>query len=190
MNGTSSLKTRSNVFPIDIPAWLEALLLISSGTLAVVLHQAFRWPLNLPGHHGIEWIAILMIGRAFSRLGPAGSLTSLGAVGGAALTGWIGRDPFIWLIYAVPGPLVDLAFRSLPRYSDKIWFFMLLGALAHTTKPLIRLIITIASGWSFGSFRFGIVYPVASHFLYGLIGGLLGALLVLGIRKISKSRKG
>ena len=191
MNGTSSLKTRSKAFPIELPAWLEALLLVSAGAMSVVLHQAFRWPLNLPGHHGIEWIALLLMGRAFSRLGPAGSLTSLGAVGAAALTGWIGRDPFIWVIYSVPGPLVDLAFRSLPRHADKVWFFMLLGGLAHTTKPLIRLIITVASGWSFGSFRFGIAYPVASHFLYGLIGGLFGALLVLGIRKISKSsRKG
>lgn len=190
MNGTFSPKTISKAFPIELPAWLEILLLVSAGTTAVVLHQAFRWPLNLPGHHGIEWMAILLLGRAFSRLGPASSLTSLGAVGGAFLTGWMGRDPFIWLIYAVPGPLVDLAFRSLPRYTDKIWFFMLLGAFAHTTKPLIRLVITVASGWSFGSFRFGVAYPVASHFLYGLIGGLLGALLVLGIRKISKSKKG
>lgn len=189
MNGPSLLKIRSNVFPIDIPAWLEALLLISSGASAVVLHQAFRWPLNLPGHHGIEWMAILLIGRACSRLGSAGSLTSLGAVGMTALTGWMGRDPFIWLIYAVPGLLVDLAFRTLPRYTNRIWFLMLLGALAHSTKPLIRLSITVACGWSFGSFRFGIAYPVASHLLYGLIGGLLAALLVLSIRKTSKIKR-
>ena len=37
----------------------------------------------------------------------------------------------------------------------------------------------------FGSFRYGAVYPIASHLLYGIIGGLLGALLVLGIHRIS-----
>lgn len=190
MNGTSSLKPVSKPFPTEWTGWLEAFLLIGTGVFAVVLHQAFRWPLSLPGHHGIEWMALLLMGRAFSRLGPAGSLTSLGAAGASMLPLWRGDDPFIWLIYLVPGPLIDLAFRYLPRYIDKIWFFMLMGGLAHTTKPLIRLVITIVSGWSFGSFRFGVVYPVISHFLYGLIGGLFGALLVLGIRKISKSKKG
>ncbi len=191
MNGISSLKPTLKNFPTEWTlAWWEALLLLSTGALAVVLHRAFDYSLGLPGHHGIEWMALLIIGRYASRFRGAGSVVSLGAGIASMLPGLRGGDPFGPLLYMLPGPVMDMAFRYLPRYADKLWFFMILGGLAHMTKPVARLLITIASGWSFGSFRFGVVYPVASHFFYGLIGGLLGALIVLGIRKISKSKEG
>jgi hypothetical protein len=47
------------------------------------------------------------------------------------------------------------------------------------------------TGWPIGSFRFGVAYPFASHLLFGMIGGLLGALVVLGLNRISnKSNQG
>ena len=187
MNGTFSPKTASKTFPTEWAlTWWEALLLVGSGALVVVLHQSFRLPLSLPGYHGIEWMALLIMGRSFSRFRGAGTLASIGAASVSMLPLWgAAHDPFIWLIYLLPGPAMDLAFRYLPRYAGKLWFMVILGGLAHVTKPVARLIITTLSGWSFGSFRFGVVYPIASHLLYGMIGGLLGALLVLGIHRIS-----
>jgi hypothetical protein len=187
MNGTFSPKTASKTFPTEWAlTWWEDLLLVGSGALVVVLHQSFRLPLSLPGYHGIEWMALLIMGRSFSRFRGAGTLASIGAASVSMLPLWgAAHDPFIWLIYLLPGPSMDLAFRYLPRYAGKLWFMVILGGLAHVTKPVARLIITILSGWSFGSFRFGVVYPIASHLLYGMIGGLLGVLLVLGIRRIS-----
>lgn len=193
MNGTLFPKTRSKTSVTEgalsgtTGKILEALLLLGSGALAVLLHQSFRLPLGLPGHHGIEWMALLILGRSFSRFRGAGTLASLGAAGTAILPVWgASHDPFIWLIYMVPGPVMDLAFHYLPQYAGRYWFLSILGGVAHITKPLIRLAITILSGWSFGSFRYGVVYPVSSHLLYGMIGGLLGALLVLGLNHISK----
>jgi hypothetical protein len=187
MHGIFSPKSISKAFPTEWTlAWWEALLLLGSGALAVVLHQSFRLALGLPGYHGIEWMALLIMGRSFSKFRGAGTFASLGAAGMSMLPVWgASHDPFIWLIYLLPGPVMDLAFRYLPRYADKLWFLMILGGLAHVTKPITRLIITIFSGWSFGSFRYGVVYPIASHLLYGLIGGLLGALLVLGIQRLT-----
>jgi hypothetical protein len=186
MNGTFSPKIVSKAFPTEWAlTWWEALLLLGSGALAVVLHQSFRLALGLPGYHGIEWMALLIMGRSFSRFRGAGTLSSLGAAGVSMLPIWGAMDdPFIWLIYLLPGPVMDLAFRYLPCYANKLWFLMILGGLAHTTKPVARLVITILSGWLFGSFRYGVVYPIASHLLYGMIGGLLGALLVLGIHRV------
>lgn len=193
MNGIFSQKSTSKLSPIRLDSAgllsrvLEFLLLIGGGALVVVLHQSFRLPLGLPGHHGIEWMALLIMGRSFSRFRSAGTIASLGAAGMAILPLWGAvNDPFIWLIYLVPGPVMDLAFHFLPGLTGKIWFLMILGGLAHITKPVIRLVITVLSGWSFGSFRFGVVYPIASHFLYGILGGLLGALIVLGIHRLSK----
>ena len=188
MNGTFSPKNASKAFPTEgtFLKVLEALLLIGSGALVVVLHESFRMPLSQPGYHGLEWMAILILGRSFSRFRGAGTLASLGAAGMSMLPllGAV-NDPFIWLVYLLPGPVMDLAFRYLPGYTSKLWFLVLLGGLAHITKPIIRLVITVLSGWSFGSFRFGVLYPISSHLLYGMLGGLLGALIVLGTRRLS-----
>ncbi|MEI7845684.1 MAG: hypothetical protein WCK35_07760 [Chloroflexota bacterium] len=193
MNGEFYPKSVSKFFPTNKSLTglqskvLEALLLIGSGALVVVLHQSFRLALGLPGYHGIEWMAILVMGRSFSRSKGAGSLVSLGAAGMSMLPLWgAGHDPFIWLIYMLPGPIMDIAFRYLPGYASKFWFLSILGGLAHITKPIVRLMITALSGWSFGSFRYGVVYPISSHLLYGMIGGLLGALCVLGVHHFSK----
>jgi hypothetical protein len=187
MNGTSSLKNTSKSFPTEWSlSWIEALLLIGSGVVAVILHRAFDTSPGLPGHHGIEWMALMIIGRASSKYRGAGTLTSIGASFASVLPFLHTDNPFTWLFYLLPGPLMDLAFRYLPRYANKLWFMVLLGGFAHATKPVGQLIVNLISGWPFGSFRFGVVYPFASHLFFGMIGGLLGALVVLGIHLASK----
>jgi hypothetical protein len=187
MNGISSLKNISKNFPTEwtLP-WWEAMLLIGGGVMAVVLHRALDTSLGLPGHHGIEWMAILIIGRASSRFRGAGTLTSMGASFASVLPFMQGENPFTWVYYLLPGPVMDLAYYYLPRYSNKLLFMVLLGGLAHVTKPIGQVTVNLLTGWPVGSFRFGVVYPFASHFLFGMIGGLLGALIVLGIHHASK----
>ena len=193
MNGTSSLKNISKNFPIEWSlSWIEALLLIGGGVMAVVLHRALDTSLGLPGHHGIEWMAIMIIGRVSSKYRGAGTLTSIGASFASVLPFLHGDNPLTWIYYLLPGPVMDLAFRYLPRYAnersspvDKLWFMVLLGGFAHATKPVGQLTVNLLTGWPIGSFRFGVVYPFASHLLFGMIGGLLGALIVLGVRQFS-----
>jgi len=192
MNGTSSLKNISKSFPIEWSlSWLEALLLIGGGVMAVVMHRALDNGLGLPGHHGIEWMAIMIIGRASSKFRGAGTLTSISASLASTLPFLHGENPFTWIYYLLPGPAMDLAFRYLPRYANKLWFMVLLGGLAHVTKPIGQITVNLLTGWPVGSFRFGIAYPFASHLLFGMIGGLLGGLIVLGINRYSnKSSQG
>ena len=187
MNGTSSLKNISKNFPTEwaVP-WWEALLLFGGGVMAVVLHRAYDLSLGMPGNHGIEWIALMLIGRASSRFRGAGTLTSLGASFASTLPILHGDNPYTPLFYLFPGPVMDLAFRYLPRYADKLWFMMVLGGLAHATKPVGQLIMNLITGWPFGSFRYGVAFPFISHFFFGMIGGLIGALIVLGIHRASK----
>lgn len=187
MNGIAYPKSASRAFPTD---WklnkAEALLLISGGVLAVVLHRAFDMSLGLPGHHGIEWMALLIMGRMSSRFRGAGTLASVGASLASTVPFLHGGNPYAWLFYLLPGISMDFAFRYLPRYANQIWFLVLLGGLAHLTKPIGQLIVNLITGWPFGSFRFGILYPFAGHILFGMIGGLLGASIVRGIRRYSQ----
>jgi len=186
MNGIYSQKTASRAFPTDWTLkWWEALLLFGGGVLAVVLHRAYDMSLGLPGHHGIEWMALMIIGRASSRFRGAGSITSLGASLASTMPLLHTDNPYTWLFYLLPGPVMDNAFRYFPMLANKIWFMVLLGGLAHATKPIGQLIINLMTGWPFGSFRYGVVYPFASHLLFGMIGGLIGALIVLGVQRAS-----
>lgn len=186
MNGTSSLKSASRVFQTEWSIrWLEALLLIGGGVLAVVLHRAYDLSLGVTGHHGIEWMALLMIGRASSRFRGAGTLTSMGASLASALPILHGNNPYTPLFYLFPGMLIDIAFRFFPRYADKLWFMVLLGGFAHATKPIGQLAVNLITGWPFGSFRYGVLVPFSNHLLFGMLGGLLGALFVLGIHRLS-----
>ena len=187
MNGIFSPRTVSKAFPTDWALrWWEALLLFGSGVLAVVLHRAYDTSLGLPGHHGMEWMALMILGRALSRFRGAGMLTGVGASLASTLPFLQGGNPYAWLFYVLPGLVMDLAFRYLPDLADKFWFLVLLGGLAHATKPLGQLIVNLITGWPFGSFRNGFLYPFASHLLFGMIGGLIGALIVLGIQRSSK----
>ncbi len=191
MIGTLSQKTASKSFQTSWSLGLtEALILLGLGALAVGLHQVLRAPLGLAGRHGIEWMALLIAGRVFSRFRGAGSLTSLGAAGVSMLPLWGAvDDPFIWLIYMLPGPIMDCAFWALPQLADKIWFLALLGGLAHMTKPIARAVIVVAMGWSYGSFRYGVLEPILSHLLFGAIGGFLAAVAVMGIRLLPAKPK-
>jgi len=184
MSGMSSLKTESKTFPTDWTLkWWEALLLLSGGVMAVVLHRALDNSLGLPGHHGIEWMALMIIGRASSKFRGAGTLTSIGASFASVLPFLQGDNPVTWAYYLLPGPVMDLAFHYLPRYVNKLWFLILFGGLAHATKPIGQLTVSLLTGWPIGSFRFGVVYPFTSHLLFGMIGGLLGGLIILGINR-------
>ena len=187
MDGVLSQKTVSRTFPTDWTLrWWEALLLFGGGALAVVLHRTFDMSLGLPGHHGMEWMALMILGRASSRFRGAGTLTSIGASLASTMPLLHSDNPYTWLFYMLPGPVMDLAFRYLPGLTNKVWFLVLLGGLAHATKPVGQLIINLITGWPFGSFRNGFLYPFATHLLFGMIGGLVGALIVLGIQRTSK----
>jgi len=187
MNGILSQKTTSRTFPTEWELkWWEALLLLGSGVLAVVLHRSFDTSLGLPGHHGLEWMALMVIGRASSRFRGAGTLTGIGAALASTVPFLQGGNPFAWLFYLLPGLVMDFAFHYFPGVTNKVWFMVLLGGLAHVTKPIGQLTMNLITGWPFGSFRYGVLYPFASHLLFGMIGGLVGGLIVLGIQYYSQ----
>jgi len=191
MDGIASQKKPLNSFlsKANLTA-VEAVLMLGLGAAVVVLHQALRAPLNLPGRHGLEWMALLVIGRSFGRSRYAGSLASMGAAATSVLPIWGAMDdPFIWLIYLLPGPIMDFAFARFPRWQGNLAFLAVLGGLAHATKPLVRWIISLVSGFPYGSLLWGVGYPLATHILFGAAGALLGGLAVWGGRKAAKAKK-
>ena len=127
------------------------------------------------------------MGRLSSRFRGAGTITSLSASLASTLPFLHGGNPFGWFFYLLPGIVVDLAFRYLPHLTSQLWLLVLLGGFAHLTKPIAQWTINLITGWPFGSLRFGILYPFVGHLLFGMLGGLLGAWVVLSIRRYSQN---
>ncbi len=165
--------------------WSMALFLLLLGVGAVVLPAVLRLPLKLPGHHGIEWMALLMIGRTVSRYRWATSVSSVGAGLTALLPVWGSDDPIFWLTYLLPGLVIDVGMPLAGRWRMQPWSLAVLAGLAHGTKPLLRLAFGAIVGWPYGSLLAGVIYPLALHIAFGAIGGLLG----IGVGLLSTRRR-
>lgn len=183
--GTLSPKTASNTsLASDRLTWREAALLLGLGAAAVLLHAATRGRLDLaPGYQGVALIAFFFMGRTTSRYRWAALLSATGAAGTAMLPVWGFNDPFRWLTYFLAGATVDALYLLVLRWPASIWLFGLVGGLAHMTKPLTRVGISLITGWPYGSLLWGVAYPAATHFIFGFIGALLGAGLLVALRR-------
>src|SRR6185503_14133006 len=93
-------------------AWRELALLVGLGMAAVVLHAATRDLLQIPGHQGLGWIALLMIWRTTSRYRWAAVTSAVGAAGFAMMPWWSFNDPFRWLTYLLAGATLDLLYLA------------------------------------------------------------------------------
>jgi hypothetical protein len=56
-------------------------------------------------------------------------------------------------------------------------YLPLVGALAWSSKPVLRALANLTMGMQFGSLRAGPVYPILTHLMFGFVGGLAAVLL-------------
>jgi hypothetical protein len=166
---------------------LESLLLMIIGAVAVTLHARMRTPLNIPGHHGLEFMAIFILARMGSNLKFAASISSLG-IGMLLLFPILGfKDPFIGFNYMLPGFLLDALYISSPRLKRNLIFLSIISGLAYFMIPLSRLVLMATTGFPYNSFiKHGFFLTLLSFLLFGMAGGFLGAGLVSSIRKLRK----
>ncbi len=186
MNTLSSPKTVSKAFPTNVIITLaEIILLFGIGALGVFLHAKFRFPLRLPGHWGLVYMALVFSGRLFSKKPYASSLSSIGAASMLLLP--LGfKDPFMPVLYVLPGFLVDIFYNVFSNKNKHFVFVALLAGLAYMTIPLFRLVISMVNGFVYGSFISGYIYPFIMHFVFGACGGLAALGIFLFIRKFFK----
>lgn len=151
----------------------STLILFGAGIAAACLHAATRFPLHLPGHEGVVWIAILMLARLASPYRWAASVAAMGAAAVAPFLGF--HDPLMPIAYLLPGLVLDLA----ALLSARSLTAMVLGAaLGFTAHPVLDWTMLHAFGMQFGPS--GPVF--AAHLLFGLAGALLGA----GLWKVAR----
>lgn len=182
--GKSQIKTISGLtHSRSLGMLLEVLFLLGIGAVAILLHARFRSPINIPGHHGIEFMALLLLGRVSSNLRFASSISSLG-IGLFLLFPVFGfSDPMMGFNYMLPGMFLDISYQLGGKMNTKIWFLAIIAGFSYMMIPISRLLISTFSGYQYLAFiKHGFLVPFATHLLFGLSGGLLGT----GVSRIFK----
>jgi len=157
---------------------VELALLLAAGLVVELLHQSLRWPIRLPGHHGLEWLAILMSARLLSdRPGAALAVASGASLGALGLLGGEVHGTRAG-IYLLQGAALDGLFLLL-RGRAAWWVLALgLGALVHALSPMVKSLLQGPGTSSFGALSQGLAYPLSTHAAFGAVGALAGALAV------------
>ena len=189
MNGNVQQKTLSRKYltNLSIAGILEILLLIGAGVLAIVLHARLRTPLNIPGHHGIEFMAIILAARLSSKIKWASSISALGS-GIFLLFPVLGfKDPMMGFNYMLPCFFIDLAYNFIKNNKYRNLFLSIAAGLAYLMVPMSRLITTLTTGFPYSSFlKHGFATPIFTFLLFGLLGGILGTGIYIIGKKLFK----
>lgn len=184
MNTHQQVKTTSGVFQTkSLSRPLEIFILIVLGMFAMLLHAKLRIPMKLPGHHGIEFMALVMAGRMISKHKFASVFSSLGVAFMAFMPSLGFKDPFMAFVFLLPGMFLDIFYTLIPNAYKKIYLIAIAGAFAHAMVPIARMIISAFTGWPYGSLLTGIVYPYSLWWIFGFIGSFIGAGIVYKLRK-------
>lgn len=162
---------------------LEVIVILLAGTLAIVLHARLRIPMNVPGHHGIEFMAIIVAVRLASKMKWAASISALG-IGVFILFPILGfKDPMMGFNYMLPCVFMDFAYNQVKFNKYKNILIAISAGLAYMLIPISRIITTFATGYPYSTFlKHGFITPVVTFFIFGLLGGLLGT----GLYKLGK----
>jgi len=173
---SNSIDTATAVAPA-LTGTSEWLLLIALGAAIPLLHATLHWPLKLPGHHGLESMALLTFGRVVSkqRWSALSVATSAAVISFMPILAF--KEMGMRFSVLLAGLTIDLLYPLLRK--PNTFGFAAIAAAAHATKPLWKWIA--AMGWkiNFGSLAVGLGFPLLTHLSFGFVGGMIGALLGL-----------
>ena len=150
--------------------------LASLGVGIVALEQGFNWSLQLPGHHGLEAMALLVLARLSCTNPWSATLVGASAAVAAPFVG-ASHGVLMPLFYVLPALVLDLGYRLSPRFGRSLLFLPLLAALAYAAKPAVRVLANQLFGMQFGSLRAGPAYPIITHLLFAFLGALAAVLV-------------
>ncbi len=156
----------------------EIVLIALISALIIVSRAMLRLPLHIPGHSGVLWMALLIVGRGIVRRQTAGTL--IGLITGIVAVALVpGKEGILTAVkYIVPGITVDLMTPLFRGQLDRPVPAALIAATAHVAKLMSALIMGVALGIPSGFLALGLGFAAATHLGFGVLGGLLGALVL------------
>lgn len=188
MNG--KLQTKSILNPsldLSFVSVLKVLLWMGIGAFALFLHLRLKSPLRMPGHHGIEFMSLLILLRLSSNYRWATTISSLG-MGTFLLLPIISfNDPLLGINYLIPGIIIDVLFNTFHLSKSQFIRAAFMAGLAYISIPISKLVFALISGVPSTTFiKNGFILPFISFFMFGSVGGLLGSILQKPIQKFNR----
>lgn len=152
--------------------------------LVALSKVVLRMPLHVPGHSGITWMAILLVGRGLVRCLWAG--TVLGFVSGIIAVAVVGgrEGLLLWLKYLAPGAMMDLAALMSREHLGHPFVGAVAGAIANAAKLVTSLLVSLALGVPTGYLALGLGLSATTHVVFGALGGWLGTLVLRLLRRV------
>ena len=161
----------------------QLILLALFAALVVVAKIALRLPLQLPGHSGIFWMAIIVVAAGVVPRRGAASIVGLTSGLIAAFLGMGDLGALnTFLSYTMVGVGTDLALLLL-RNPENLIVATLAGALGHMAKFLVKWGFGALSGAPVGFVALGLARAIVGYVAFGALGGLLGGLTLLALRR-------
>ena len=161
----------------------ELILLALFSALVVVAKIALRLPLQLPGHSGLFWMAIVVVAAGVVPKRGAASLVGLTS---GILAAFLGMGDFgalnTLLSYTMLGVGTDLALW-LVQNPEHLVSGALAGAIGHLGKFLVKWVLGLITGAPLGIVALGLAWSLVNYAIWGALGGILGALTLRALRK-------
>lgn len=162
----------------------QLILLALFSALVVVAKIALRTPLQLPGHSGIFWMAIVIVG---ARVVPKAGAASIIGVTSGLLASFLGLGDFgalnTFLSYAMVGVASDLFLWLLGGNSEVLVVAILVGILGHLGKFLTKWLFGIVSGAPIGFVALGLLRAIFGYIVFGAVGGFLGWVTLKALKR-------
>ena len=188
VNIRSWTKRRLSPHTLDAQGNLSLGALLLLGVFAGLLQVHLRYPLNIPGHHGLEWMALLLFGRCLAQQRHAATTLAC-----AAAVSYLMQSPFVAaahsvkpaFIFLLTGVCCDAIYRVSRNYLPLTVNAGLIGGLAFIAKPLVMYLLFLFAGLKVGMFvKHPDYLPFLSHFLFGMVGGIGGAMLAKAVLSV------
>ncbi|CAG1013595.1 hypothetical protein ANAEL_04747 [Anaerolineales bacterium] len=162
----------------------QLILLALFSALVIVAKIALRTPLQLSGHSGIFWMAIIIVG---ARVVPkAGSASIIGITSGI-LAAFLGLGDFgalnTFLSYAIVGVASDGILLFLRGDTENLIVAIIVGIFGHMGKFLVKWLFGIVTGAPIGFVALGLLRAVLGYIIFGAIGGVLGWATLKALRR-------
>lgn len=162
----------------------QLVLLALFSALVVVAKISLRTPLQLSGHTGIFWMAIVVVG---AKVVPKPGAASVIGITSGVLASFLGLGDFgaldTMLSYAFLGIASDLVLWLLGGDAEYLIVAVLVGILGHLAKFLVKWSFGLVTGAPLGFVALGLLRAVIGYIVFGAIGGLLGWLTLKALRR-------
>lgn len=162
----------------------DLIVLVLFADIAMLGKALIRIPLHVPGHSGVLWVAVFIVARGL--IDKRGASVLLGIVAGVVATalGFGDVGPLEWTKYVAAGVLLEVVCWVVPGSLAGFGKAAVAGAAAHLGKLASMVLVAAALRLPLGFAVLGLGFSAISHLVFGVIGGLVGALLLRALLRI------